>query len=124
MYVDVRFYRKVFRGSFCGKNVELMRLLELASVKANELTFGRIGRFGFEGLTEFQQECVRQAVCFQADYYAKNGIENGEAIRSYRALDVSVWYDRGGQSYAKSEGFSEMGYMFLERSGLCARVER
>ena len=121
MYVDVKYYRKVFKGTFGGKVAELRRLLRVASVKVDELTFGRIGRAGFDGLTQFQQECIREAVCHQADYYARNGIENGGAIRSYRALDVSVWYDRLGNSRAEAEGFSQMGFVWLERSGLMAR---
>jgi len=122
VYVDVKYYRKVFKGSFSGKDVELRRLLELASVKVDELTFGRIARVGLERFTVFQQGCVKAAVCHQADYYALNGVENGGAIRSYRALDVSVWYDRPGNSRAERAGFSEMGYIYLERSGLAARV--
>jgi len=121
MYVDIKHYRKVFKGTFSGRVADLRRMLRAASAKVDELTFGRIARIGFDGLTPFQQECVKEAVCHQADYYARNGVENGGAIRSYRALDVSVWYDRLGNSRAEAEGFSQMGFVWLERSGLTAR---
>ena len=121
-YVDIRYYRKKFRGKFVGSSFELRRLLELASAKVDELTFGRVARFGIEGLSAFQRECVMTAVCHQADYYARNGIESDGAIRSYRALDVSVWYDRKGRRSAEAHGFSEAGWIYLERSGLSARL--
>jgi hypothetical protein len=122
MYAGVGYYKKVFKGMFAGDNGLLKRYLALASAKVDELTFGRIKRYGFNDLTEFQKESVRTAVCYQAEWYAANGVEGGGAVSVYRALDVSVTYGRGSRRRAEAERFSDVGLMVLEQCGLASRA--
>jgi hypothetical protein len=52
--------------------------LKAASRQIDTLTFNRIVRFGFDNLTEFQQEIIKECVCKQADFL----YENADAIDS------------------------------------------
>ena len=119
-YVDIRYYRKVFGGEFAGSDKELLKLVGIASDKVDELVFGRIGIVGFERLSEFQKKCVKRAVCFQVDFYVRNGIDGGGAVVGYKVLDVNVSYARSSR-VADRERFSDLGYGELVKSGLVYR---
>jgi hypothetical protein len=119
IYAGAQFYRDTHNGTFDGGDADLERLLELASRKVDALTLGRIAARGFGGLTDFQKELVKRAVCRQADYFAEHGTEGGRDVASYSAAGVSVKFS--GADPAAGAGFSRTGYELLEQSGLLWR---
>ena len=44
---------------------------------------------GFEQLTEHQQECIKKAVCVQADFNAQYGAYANMPLAGYKIGDVS-----------------------------------
>ena len=123
-YASVNFYKTEHGGAFSGSDDKLERLLYMASRRIDSLTFNRIVRAGFARLTAFQQELVRRACCFQADYFDANGIDSPLAgINGYSVLDISVTNaSRAEQSMAAHVSFSEAGYELLNQTGLLWRV--
>ena len=74
MYADVNFYLESFHGTQ-EASCEIEASLSLTEIKIDEATFNRIKGRGFENLTEFQQEKIRLAACYQADYIHENGYD-------------------------------------------------
>lgn len=101
-----------------AKNCE--RLLHLASVKIDEATFNRIRGIGFDNLTPFQQECVREACCYQAFKISEDGFD-GDGVQSYSVGDISITAKQK-ETPAQRQGLSELAYTMLEQSGLMQRV--
>ena len=123
-YVSADYFRDTYGGVFDGTDAQLDRELKFASLKIDGLTFNRI--VDFNRLTEFQQDIVKLAVCFQADYGILNGnadsAENG--ISGYTSLDISVSLNtnKGRLKQALDEfGISTEAYNALIQTGLMRR---
>lgn len=119
-YVDVMYYREKHNGKI-EEIEDISEKLLLAEIKIDELTFNRIKARGFNNLTPFQQEKIKQAVCRQADYIHENGYDE-EGIQSYSVLDISV-----SMSNSKSEASKLMidpvALALLRQTGLmCRRI--
>lgn len=119
-YVDEEYYVDTFKGTNIPKE-ELDKYLQLASEKIDDITFNRIVAIGFENLTEFQQICIKKAVCYQAEYYFANGI-NSSNVSSYSVLDISVSVDKSSETEAQKLDVDEFAYMNVKKSGLACRV--
>ena len=123
MYADKESYKKCAEkyGFDPFLNGEISKHIALAQVKIDELTFGRIRKIGFENLTDFQKEMVRDAVCVQAEYVCENGYGDNSEVQSYSVLDISV-----SVSESKSEsgrlGVSPLAFSLLKQSGLMERL--
>ena len=102
---------------------ELNRLLQLATLKIDNLTFGRIEDLSI--LSDFQSEHVVMAVLYQTMYDINHGlIDSFEGdIASYTSLDISVSYlPRSALLLAlREQGISVEAYQFLEPTGLMVR---
>ena len=118
-YADEDYYRNNYHGDFSGGAVELNKLLTIASRKIDRITFNRIYAYGFENLTDFQQELVKNAVCHQADHYAKNGLSDFSGLSGFSVGDIKMSFS--GMPQAALSGFSETGYSLLEQTGLLWR---
>lgn len=119
MYADVNFYLESFHGTQ-EASCEIEASLSLAEIKIDETTFNRIKGRGFENLTEFQQEKIRLAACYQADYIHENGYD-GSSIQSYSVLDISVTVKDSGKVYERL-GMSLVAYALLQQTGLTGRI--
>lgn len=68
--------------------------LEKALVKAerdiDHLCFGRIKGKGFDKLTSYQQQLIREAVCLQADYVKQYGAYINSPLKGYSAGSTKV----------------------------------
>ena len=95
---------------------ELNEKLILASQKIDEITFNRIIGRGFENLTKFQQQKIKDAVCYQANYILENGIESTD-ITSYNILDINISIDKKENKAAKLN-VSEIAYNYIKQTGL------
>lgn len=103
-----------------GNGAEIEKLLHLASLKIDAVTFNRIIGRGFENLTPFQQSCVREACCYQAYKISCDGVDGNEA-QSFSVGDISITAGNG-KSPAQRLGLSAEAYLCLDRSGLMQRV--
>ena len=124
-YVDNLYYTNTYGGSISAN--DLSKYLKLASEKIDEVTFNRIVRIGFDNLTDFQKEKVREAVCAQADYIHENGYdeEDMRGISSYSVLDISV--TKGGNetiTEAEKNHMSSYAYDQIKKTGLTCRSYR
>lgn len=122
LYIDEDYYINEFQGTAIP-NESLEKCLELAQEKIDSITFNRIVKIGFSNLTEFQQEKISKAICYQAEYIYENGYnaENSRNISSYNVLDISVSVDNSKKSSAESLYMSEIAYDLLLKTGLMCR---
>lgn len=70
-YVDEQFYRDVYKGVSIPSD-DLGRMLIQASRHIDSLTFNRIVAKGFDNLTVFQQDIIKEVICRQADFEYEN----------------------------------------------------
>ncbi len=124
LYVNKEYYLDTFKGTIPENEIE--KYLKLAQNKIDRITLNRIVGIGFENLTEFQKEKVREAICYQADYIKENGYndEDNNNISSYSVLDISVNVkdlSEESKTKAKKECMSEIAYDAIIQTGLTSR---
>ena len=100
---------------------ELNALLERASAQVDGLCFGRIRRAGFDRLTQFQQDCIRQATCLHARFLADYADALESPLQSYGINGVSMTFD--GTRVRQQGGVTTRGqvYGLLLQTGLAHR---
>ena len=67
---------------------ELERTLSKAEREIDHLCFGRIKGKGFDNLTPFQQNLIKEAVCLQAEYDKQYGYMLNMPMKSYKVADI------------------------------------
>ena len=128
LYVSKDYYQNTFKGNKIPE-AEIEENLKLAQNKIDRITFNRIVGKGFDNLTEFQQEKIRESICYQADYIFENGYnsEDNSDISSYSVLDISVnvqTKDNNSKTQAELENMSELAYDAIVQTGLTQRTWR
>lgn len=118
-YADFSDYRNIIGEDDILETKEIEDNLELASVKIDEMTFGRINGVGFDNLTSFQRECIRKATCYQAQYIAENGYDETD-VSSYTVGKLSVTQGQQ-ESVASKYHMSPTALALLRASGLMWR---
>lgn len=119
IYADFSDYREIIGEDDIFEVKEIEDNLRLASVKIDEMTFGRINGVEFDNLTPFQRECIRKATCYQAQYIAENGYDEAD-VSSYTVGKISV--TQGQQKSSASKHYmSPMAITMLRTSGLMWR---
>lgn len=115
MYVTAEEYK----GNIPASEVE--KWLELASIKVDALTFGRIKR----GVTTFQDGLIKKAVAFEADYLYQMS-ENGgldEDVSGWSVSGISMSYNSqtGSSKWLRDNSISKTCYELLLQTGLMWR---
>ena len=64
MYADFEYYTNVYKGTMPEE--EAVKALKQAERHIDTLTYNRIKKCKFEGLTEFQQGIVKECACMMA----------------------------------------------------------
>lgn len=100
---------------------ELEKCLKSASRAVDSLTFNRIVQKGFENLTPFQQELVKEAVRLHADFTYNNAELLESPLSSYSISGVSMSFDSSGTVKIGSVITSSEVYGLLMQTGLCYR---
>lgn len=125
LYVNKKYYSDEFMGVKLP-NDEIEKYLKLAQEKIDSITFNRIVAIGFDNLTEFQKEKIKEAICHQAEYIFENGYnnENNRDISSYSVLDISVSKDNSGsnKTLAERNNMSEIAYDYISKTGLDSKL--
>jgi len=95
--------------------------LELASIKVDALTFGRIKR----GVTPYQEELIKKADMVEADYLYKANEEGtlDEDVVSWSVSGISMAYNTQSNStkWLKENNISKTCYDLLMQTGLIWR---
>lgn len=93
-----------------------------ASRHVDSLTYNRIVAAGFDSLTEFQQDIIKEVVCRQALFEVENADAISSVLSSYSINGVSMQF---GTSW---NVFTDHGiamrrdvYALLQQTGLCYR---
>lgn len=94
-YVDINYYKETYKGSLDEDTAG--KFLEEASDQVDRLTYGRIRAKKFENLTEYQQEMIKKAVCYQADFINSYGEYLNMPIGGFSAGDISLSFDKDNQ---------------------------
>jgi len=117
-YADYEYYRDIFGGNMDEK--EANKFLKEASFEIDNICYGRIKHTGFNNLTEYQQELVKQAVCYRAEFISKYAEYLNMPITGFSAGDISMSF--------KSENETDIGIYadkrtieYLARTGLSSR---
>lgn len=79
--------------AFGGKEIpeaELQPLLDKACDQVDTLCYGRITANGFSNLSTFQQEKLKRAVCYQAEFNYIYGEYLNMPVTGYSAGSISV----------------------------------
>lgn len=117
-YVDYEYYSEVFKGKL--ESSEIDKLLEEASDDVDKLSFGRIRHRGFENLTEFQQDRVKKAVCYQAEFINTYGGYISSPLGGYSIGDVSLSFGEDNQG-ADGTVADKKTLSYLSQTGLSSR---
>ena len=125
LYVNEKYYSDEFSGVKLPDD-KIEKYLKLAQEKIDSITFNRIVAIGFDNLTEFQKEKIKEAICYQAEYIFENGYnnENNRDISSYSVLDISVSKDNSdsNKTLAERNNMSEMAYDYINKTGLDSKL--
>lgn len=122
-YAAAEYYLEEYKGSLIQEE-ELGKALRQASRHVDTLTFNRIVGGGFENLTPFQQEIIREVVCRQADFETENADILDSILSSYGVNGVSMSFN--GQAWNvftdKGVAMKKSDYAMLAQTGLTCRL--
>lgn len=88
MYADLEYYRNTYGGKLPDEEAE--KALKQASRHIDILTYRRIAGVGFDNLTPFQQETVKEVACMMADFESANASMINSLINSYSINGASI----------------------------------
>lgn len=100
---------------------ELAKRLRNACCAIDSFTFNRIVKVGFENLTEFQQELVKEAVRLHADFVYDNAELLDSPLSSYSISGISMSFDRSKIVNINGTTTTSKVYGLLMQTGLCYR---
>lgn len=123
-YADPEYYREIYGGDMVPEE-HLEKALRQASRHIDSLTYNRIAGAGFENLTGFQQEIIREAVCQQAEFEYENADEINTILSGYSINGVSAQFGSSWNVFMeKGVAMKRDVYALLSQTGLCCRLAR
>jgi hypothetical protein len=122
-YVDEQFYRDVYKGISIPPD-ELGRMLTQASRHIDSLTFNRIVAKGFDNLTVFQQDIIKEVACRQADFEYENADIIDTVLQGYSINGVSMQFNGNSWNVYADKGVAIKKdlYSLLSQTGLTSRL--
>ena len=118
MYADLEYYK----NTYCGKlpEEEAEKALKQASKHIDILTYRRIAGIGFENLTPFQQETVKEVCCMMADFESANASMINSLINSYSINGASISFSGESANCQIVNGIivQKDVYAYLSQTGL------
>ena len=121
MYADLEYYK----NTYCGKlpEEEAEKALKQASKHIDILTYRRIAGIGFENLTPFQQETVKEVACMMADFESANASTINSLINSYSINGASISFsgESANCQLVKGVVIQRDVYEMLNMTGLTCR---
>nr|DAO56894.1 MAG TPA: Head Tail Connector Protein [Caudoviricetes sp.] len=122
-YVDEQFYRDVYKGVSIPSD-ELGSMLIQASRHIDSLTFNRIVAKGFDNLTVFQQDIIKEVACRQADFEYENADIIDTVLQGYSINGVSMQFNGNSWNVYADKGVAIKKdlYSLLSQTGLTSRL--
>ena len=90
MYADLEYYHNTYGGKLPDEEAE--KALKQASKHIDILTYRRIAGVGFDNLTPFQKETVKEVCCMMADFESTNASMINSLINSYSINGASITF--------------------------------
>ncbi len=100
---------------------ELESGLRRACRDIDSLKFNRIVKAGFENLTEFQQDLIKEAVQLHVDFCYENAELLDSPLAAYAINGVSMSFDKSKIVTIGGVTTSSEVYGLLMQTGLCCR---
>ena len=124
MYATVEYYKDVYKGNLDDADID--KALQQASRHIDTLTFNRIVAIGFDNLTEYQQEIIKECECLMADWETENADYINSMLSSYSLNGASMSFTGNSASAVVVNGVavSRDIYSHLQKCGLCTRSLR
>jgi hypothetical protein len=122
-YVDEQFYRDVYKGVSIPSD-DIGRMLIQASRHIDSLTFNRIVAKGFDNLTVFQKDIIKEVICRQADFEYENADIIDTVLQGYSINGVSMQFNGSSWNVYVDKGIAIKKYLysFLSQTGLTSRL--
>lgn len=123
-YVTPEYYLENYMGEIISAD-DADRALRQASRHIDSLTYNRIVGQGFDNLTEFQQEVIREVVCLQAEFEYENADVIESVLSGYSLNGASVQFGSSWNVFTgKGVAMKKDVYALLSQTGLCCRLAR
>ena len=118
MYADLEYYKNTYRGKLPDEEAE--KALKQASTHIDILTYRRIVGVGFDNLTPFQQETVKEVCCMMADFESANASMINSLINSYSINGASINFSGESANCQLVNGVvvQKDVYAYLSQTGL------
>lgn len=97
------------------------RLCKRASREIDALTFNRIVGIGFDRLSSFQREILKESVIYQIEFIHAMGETLDSPITSYSAGGTSVSFDRTAFTIVNKIKTCDVVMSHLKQTGLTVR---
>lgn len=121
-YAAVEEYKKNY-SDIPDENIE--KSLKKASRHIDTLTFNRIQGIGFDNLTEFQKEIIKEVTCELANFEYENEDVITSVLSSYSINGVSMAFgDSWNVKVFKGVAIPTELYETLSQTGLCTLAFR
>lgn len=123
-YVTESYYINTYGGRTVPEE-NLKSALHQASRHIDFLTYNRIVGRGFDNLTDFQKEVIREVICLQADFECENADEINTVLSSYSINGVSASFGSSWNVFMdKGVAMKRDIYALLCQTGLCCQLAR
>ena len=123
-YVTESYYINTYGGRTVPEE-NLKSALHQASRHIDSLTYHRIVGRGFDNLTDFQKEVIREVICLQADFECENADEINTVLSSYSINGVSASFGSSWNVFMdKGVAMKRDIYALLCQTGLCCQLAR
>ena len=121
MYADYADYQR-YGGSMPEE--EALKALEKACRHIDTLTFNRIVGRGFDSLTKFRQDIIKECACVMADFESANADMINSLINNYSINGASISFTGESASCQIVNGVVVQRdiYAYLSQTGLCNRT--
>ena len=120
-YITVEEYIGMGFEAFDG----LEKAIVIASRHIDTLTFNRIVAIGFDNLTDFQKDIIKEVVASQTQFEYENADQIYSLLKGYSINGVSADFgDSLGVETINGVTIPRSNYSFLNQTGLCCRLAR
>lgn len=120
-YVDKKYYLNDYKSEKISDD-EIENSLKEASMHIDTLTYNRIVGKGFENLTKFQQDIIKEVVCKLADFEYENADLLKSPLNSYSINGVSASFSASWNiEIQNGVAIPKDYYSLLSQTGLTCR---
>lgn len=113
IYTTYEYYKS--NGGTLDEDIAI-KYIKKASYKVDSLTFNRIVGLGFDNLTEFQQNIIKEVTCLIADFDYSTSLNAG--LNSYSINGVSMNFDKSNLVTVNGIEIEKDTYSLLSQTGL------